>query len=122
VRDGWIAVRQEKTNTPLMIKMHPDLVRILASVPRNNLTFLVTDHGAPFTAASLSNWFGKRCRAAGLTACTAHGLRKAACKRLADAGCSVHEIAAISGHKSLKEIERYTREASGSLVRRSTDN
>jgi integrase len=111
VKDGWIALRQQKTSTPLMIKMHPDLVQILASVPRSNLTFLVTDQGAPFSPAGLSNWFAKRCRAAGLIGCTAHGLRKAACKRLADAGCSVHEIAAISGHRSLKEIERYTREA-----------
>jgi integrase len=111
VKGEWIAVRQQKTNTPLMLKMHPELRHILASVPRSNLTFLVTEHGAPFSAAGLSNWFGKRCRAIGLLNCTAHGLRKAACKRMADAGCTVHEIAAVSGHKSLKEIERYTREA-----------
>jgi integrase len=39
-------------------------------------------------------------------------LRKAACRRLAELGCTVHEIAAISGHSSLKEIERYTRAVS----------
>jgi integrase len=110
-KDGRIAVRQEKTDTPLMIPMHPELLQILASVPRNNLTFIVTDHGAAFTAAGFSNWFGKRCRAAGLSACTAHGLRKTALTRLADAGCTVHEIAAVSGHKSLKEVEHYTRKA-----------
>jgi integrase len=43
---------------------------------------------------------------------TAHGLRKAACRRLAEAGRSTNEIAAISGHKSLREVERYTRAAS----------
>ena len=37
-----------------------------------------------------------------------HGLRKAACRRLAEAGCSANVIAAISGHKSLKEVSRYT--------------
>ena len=31
--------------------------------------------------------------------CVFHGLRKAALTRLADAGCTVHELAAISGHK-----------------------
>jgi integrase len=35
-------------------------------------------------------------------------LRKAALTRLADAGCSAHEIAAISGHKTLSEVQRYT--------------
>ena len=37
-----------------------------------------------------------------------HGLRKAALTRLAAAGCTVHEIAAISGHKTLSEVQRYT--------------
>jgi hypothetical protein len=32
-------------------------------------------------------------------------------RRLAEAGCTVHEIAAVTGHKTLSEIERYTREA-----------
>jgi hypothetical protein len=36
-------------------------------------------------------------------------LRKAACRRLAEVGCSANEIAAISGHASLKEVERDTR-------------
>jgi integrase len=43
--------------------------------------------------------------------CAAHGLRKAACRRLAEAGCSANVIAAISGHTSLREVERYTRAA-----------
>jgi len=55
-------------------------------------------------------WFAKACAKAGLSSdCTFHGLRKAACRRLAEAGCTVHEIAAISGHASLKEVERYTK-------------
>jgi hypothetical protein len=51
-------------------------------------------------------------REAGLPArCKAHGLRKAAARRLAEAGCSANEIAAITGHKTLAEVERYTRAA-----------
>jgi hypothetical protein len=38
-------------------------------------------------------------------------LRKAAARRLAEAGCTQHEIAAITGHASLKEIVRYTKAA-----------
>jgi integrase len=57
-------------------------------------------------------WVIKACTRAGLSReCTFHGLRKAACRRLAEAGCTVHEIAAISGHVSLKENERYTKAA-----------
>jgi hypothetical protein len=31
--------------------------------------------------------------------------------RLAEAGCSAHEIMAVLGHKTLSEAERYTRDA-----------
>ena len=82
------AVRQEKTDTPLMIPMHPELKAALASVPRTNLTFIMTEHGAPFTSAGFGGWFRDRCNEAGLKHCSFHGLRKAAATRLANAGCS----------------------------------
>ena len=40
-----------------------------------------------------------------------HGLRKLAATELADAGCSMHEIAAITGHHSLSMVQLYTRSA-----------
>jgi len=43
--------------------------------------------------------------------CVAHGLRKAALRRLAEHGGTTKEIAAVSGHRSLSEIERYTARA-----------
>jgi integrase len=57
------------------------------------------------------NWFREMCDQAGLREFSAHGLRKAACTRLAQAGCTAREIAAISGHRSLSEVARYTRAA-----------
>ena len=33
------------------------------------------------------------------------------CRRFAEAGCSANEIAAISGHARLREVERYTKAA-----------
>jgi integrase len=118
VRMGWqhvrgdvIAVRQQKTNTPLLIPMHPELVQALASVPRTNLMFLMTEFNKPFTAAGFGNWFRKQCTAAGLPQCSAHGLRKAAATRLANAGCSSNQIMAITGHKALSQVAPYVREA-----------
>ena len=50
--------------------------------------------------------------------CSAHGLRKACATRLANAGCSVNEIAAITGHASVREIAHYTAKADqGRLAR-----
>jgi tRNA(Leu) C34 or U34 (ribose-2'-O)-methylase TrmL len=43
--------------------------------------------------------------------CSAHGLCKAAARRLTQAGCSQHETAAITGHASLEELRAYTKAA-----------
>jgi hypothetical protein len=43
--------------------------------------------------------------------CVTHGLRNAAARRLAEAGCSANEIASITGHVSLEEVARYTKAA-----------
>jgi len=110
VGDGVIHVRQQKTNAVLAIPVHSELARVLAAVPPTQMTFIQTLRGKPFTGHAFSDWFGKACDQAGLGAqCTFHGLRKAACRRLAEAGCSANEIAAISGHATLKEVARYTK-------------
>jgi integrase len=111
VKGDRIAVRQQKTDKALLIKMHPELVRVLASVPQDNLSFLLTERGVPFSPAGLSNWFGKRCREAGLRHCSAHGLRKLALTRRSNAGASTDMLKAFGGHATSKEVERYTREA-----------
>jgi integrase len=111
-RDGAIRVRQLKTGTNLVIPVHPALQAILDATPNNHLTFLVTEGGKPFSVAGFGGWFGDTCRAAHLPdACRAHGLRKAAARRLAEAGATAHQIASVTGHKSLAEVERYTRAA-----------
>ena len=109
VRNGAIEVRQRKTGTALIIPIHPELQTIIDATPATQLMFLTTTQGKPFkSAASFGNWFSDCCRLAGLPKGTAaHGFRKAACRRLAEAGCSASEIMSISGHKSLSEVQRY---------------
>jgi integrase len=112
IRDGVLHVTQEKTGAALAIPIHPELQAVLNAVPLTQLTFLQTLRGKPFPGHSFSAWFKAACGKAGLDPrCTFHGLRKAACRRLAEAGCSANEIAAISGHATLKEIARYTKAA-----------
>jgi integrase len=112
-----IAVRQEKTNTPLLIPIHPDLEQALAATPRTNLTFLVTKHGKPFSSReSFGNWMRERCDEARLPQCSAHGLRKLAATRLSQAGCTDREITAITGHKSVSEVSRYTKTRDQTLL------
>jgi integrase len=111
IRDGFLHVRQEKTGAELAIPVMNELQVAIDETPRDNLTFLVTEQGKPFTAAGFGNWFRDRCDEAKLAHCSAHGLRKAAARRLAEIGCTQHEIAAITGHASLSEVQRYTRGA-----------
>ena len=109
VRNGAIEVRQQKTGTLLTIPIHPGLQAVLDGTPSRHLTFLTTTQDKPFrSSASFGNWFGQCCREAGLPKGTAaHGFRKAACRRLAEAGCTALEIMAISGHRSMSEVQRY---------------
>jgi integrase len=118
VNDGTISVVPLKTKrtsgVKLWIPIHPALQEVLdAAGPKEGETILKTAFGAPFT----SNGFGSGFMAvkidkAGLPKrCVTHGLRKAAARRLAEAGCTANEIASITGHATLQEVSRYTKAA-----------
>lgn len=108
---GRLEYRRQKTirsnGSLVSLPVHPDLAEVLAGLP-DDRPFLATAHGRARTPAGLGNAMRKWCDAAGLPNCTAHGLRKACARRLAEAGASSHEIMAVTGHKTLAEVERYT--------------
>jgi len=110
-KDGWITITQQKTSKAISIPVLDELQRVIDASPVGDLTYLVTAYDRPFTANGFGNWFRKKCDEAGLPQCAAHGLRKAAAARLADIGCSIHEIMSITGHESVAEVQRYTRTA-----------
>ncbi|MCW1996601.1 tyrosine-type recombinase/integrase [Bradyrhizobium diazoefficiens] len=116
MRDGRVRFRQAKNEhrnpIDIDIPLHPALGESIAAAKVGaNLTFLLTEFGKPFTANGFGNKFKDWCRQAGLPHCSAHGVRKATSTALAEAGATPHEIGAITGHTSLKEIERYTKAA-----------
>jgi hypothetical protein len=47
-------------------------------------------------------------------------LRKALMRRLAERGATTKQIASVSGHKTLKEVERYTAAADQARLARAT--
>ena len=111
IEDGFIKLRQEKTKAFLGIPIAPTLANALTDVPQGRDTFVVTRKGEAFTSAGMGNWFRARCDEAGLGHCSMHGLRKAAARRLAEAGCTDRQIMSITGHKTTQEVGRYTRSA-----------
>jgi len=88
-----------------------ELVAAIAACPSppESLTFLVNEWGRPFSKKSFNTQFRVWCNEAGLPeCCVPHGLRKGGSKLMGDSGCTVHEIAAVTGHRTLKEVQRYT--------------
>jgi integrase len=108
VRGDALHVKQQKTGKQLVIPIRPELQTILDAMPGGHLTFLVSSRGKPYSGNDFSEQFRRWCDEAGLHHCSAHGLRKAACRLKAEAGYTAHEIAAWSGHATLNEVARYT--------------
>jgi integrase len=122
ISDDEIEVRQEKTGTSLVVPLHPQLLEVLALVPRAHLTFLTTEYGAPFSSAGFGNWFRDQCNLAGLPQCSAHGLRKSFATRRIDSGSNEKQAAAGTGHKSPSALAGYIRDADQRrLARQSLD-
>ena len=122
-RDGVLTFRQAKTGDPAHVPwscampgyaegMESDralCMAALAAVPRH-MTYLTTVHGKPRSHKALGGYVSEAADAAGFDK-SAHGLRKARAVALAEAGATPHQLAAWTGHRSLSEVERYTRRA-----------
>jgi integrase/recombinase XerD len=94
------------------IPVTAELQAAIDAMPRAHLTFIVTAYGRPRSKFGLGTDFAKWAGEAGLPDhCRLHGLKKAGMRRLAEDGDTTHELMAISGHKTLAEVERYTRGA-----------
>lgn len=109
VSDGWLAVKQEKTGQVVRIPIAPELQQSIEACRSKHLTFLVTYNGSSFDPASFGNWFRSMCDKAGLPkGCSAHGLRKAAARRMAEAQMTPHQIMSVTGHRTLSEVQKYS--------------
>lgn len=109
IRNGRLTFTYSKNKTPVDYGLPEPLAMTLAATKHLHgaETFLLTEYGKPFSAPGFANWFKDRCRKAGLPRVSAHSLRKAALRRMAEAGCSEDEIAAVSGHRDTREIRVY---------------
>lgn len=119
-----IRVTQEKTGAKLWVPCHAAL-RAELDAWRDGATattILTRADGTPWGSGNafptmFSRCLRRRSRTDGkyvrpeFVGYVFHGLRKVAAARLAEAGCSTHEIAAITGHASLSMVEHYTRAA-----------
>ena len=108
-RDGLILLRQEKTGAEVHIPVTARLGRLLAGTPRVS-PVICTRNGRPWRADHFRHMFKAAMVRARVEGRTFHDLRRTAVVRLAEAGCTVPEIASLTGHRidrTEKIIETY---------------
>ena len=98
-----IRLQQRKTTARVEIPVGKPLMTLLEQTPKTAVTILATSRNTPWTESGFRASWRKACQKAGVQDLTFHDLRGTAVTRLAVAGCSVPEIASISGH-SLKQV------------------
>lgn len=124
VKLGWFSIKQTadgerlqytrqktgrmKNSVLVSVPLSAALRDVLSNLSKNAGTFLQTRDGRQRSAKSLTGDMRGWCDAAGLPECNNHGLRKAIARRLADAGASAFMVGAVTGHKTLSEVQRYT--------------
>jgi integrase len=109
IREGVATLKTEKTDTIVALPILPALAETLAAGPCGDLTF-IAGSGNPLTKESFGNLFRDACRAAGITG-SAHGVRKIAATRAANAGATVAQLEAIFGWQGGSMAALYTRAA-----------
>ncbi|WP_232272573.1 MULTISPECIES: tyrosine-type recombinase/integrase [Komagataeibacter] len=128
IREGFIHVHQQKTGVQLRIPIHPALAANLEKWKGPSPYILTSRTGVPWQPGVLSTAMYNAAKEGKIPkGLNVHGLRKLAATLLAEAGCTTHEIAAITGHKTLAMVQHYTlsadqeRLAKGAVNRMETD-
>jgi integrase len=111
-----LVVTQEKTGTTVSVPVLAPLAESILATPSGAMIFLLNEYGRPFSRKGFGNKIRQWCDEAGLPECSAHGLRKAAARRFAEAGCSNQEIKSWTGHATDSEVSRYTAAASKQML------
>lgn len=114
MQNGWLRYVTEKNGEVVEILLLPEAQAEITLAPKDNMTFLVTAYGRPFSEAGFGMRFREWCDAAGLIGrgCSAHGLRKARATDLAERGASEKMLDSWLGWADgSNESKRYTKAA-----------
>jgi len=98
-----IRLRQSKTGARVVVRVGAPLKAALDSVSKVSPIILINSNGKAWSSPGFRAAWQRACRAAGVTGLTFHDLRGTAVTRLALVGCTVAEIASVTGH-SLRDV------------------
>lgn len=109
VKKGRLMFETVKTGVPCALPIDPELD---AALPRDNMTFLLSDAGKPFESdKALSQRVSKWFRQAGVPGITAHSVRKWLATKMAEDGATEYELMSWFGWKDPKEARPYVQAA-----------
>lgn len=100
-----IRLRKTKNGTTRDVPLSPAAIRVLAEQQA-----MVGRVGTVFDmrADSITQVFSRMCVRAGIVGLRFHDLRHEAASRLVELGLSTIEVAAVTGHRSMQMLKRYT--------------
>lgn len=118
IEDGGINVTQSKTGHELWIPFTPRLASVLESTPKAGLWIITSTNGKQMPEGTIDQRFRAVRKAVGGEGYVIHGLRYTAAHELAAAGCTDAQIAAITGHKSVEMVAKYSRKVGQKVLAR----
>ena len=108
-----LLIPETKTGTPRRVPLSTAALGVLDGLPRR-----IDGRVWGMRPDSISQAFERVCKAAGVEGLTFHDLRHEATSRLFEKGLNPMEVAAITGHKTLQMLKRYTHLRAEDLVGR----
>ena len=108
-----LLIPETKTGTPRRVPLSTAALAVLDGLPRR-----LDGRVWGMRPDSISQAFERVCGAAGIEGLTFHDLRHEATSRLFEKGLNPMEVAAITGHKTLQMLKRYTHLRAEDLVGR----
>lgn len=108
---GMFHWKAAKTGKAIELPVMEPLQKVIDATPHGKVALIETEHGKPFSRAGFGNKMREWCDAAGLPHCTAHGLRKAATRRAAEAGVPQQGMKALGQWSQDREVATYAKSA-----------
>ena len=112
-----LLIPETKTGTPRRVPLSTAALAVL-DVRMHGLPRRIDGRVWGMRPDSVSQAFERVCKAAGIEGLTFHDLRHEATSRLFEKGLNPMEVAAITGHKTLQMLKRYTHLRAEDLVGR----
>ena len=106
-----LLIPETKTGTPRRVPLSTAALTVLDSLPRR-----LDGRVWGMRPDSISQAFERVCKAASIKGLTFHDLRHEATSRLFEKGLNPMQVAAITGHKTLQMLKRYTHLRAEDLV------